>query len=74
MKPSPAQLKALLTVETFASPQKPYMPYANEARSYDACRDRGWLVYRRREDGAPLNGFELTEVGREHIKMAERVP
>jgi len=35
-----------------------------EQRTFDALERRGWAVYRRREDGYTINGYQITDAGR----------
>ena len=63
-KPSKAQIAALERCWQEGR-WTPYMPYANEARSWDACLRHGWMVYMHRDlkIGIQRNGYQLSEAG-----------
>ena len=63
-KPSKAQIMALHRVRHHAVRGGTVMPYADEARSFEACERRGWLEYRSVDNGSPFNGYALTPAGR----------
>lgn len=62
-----AQKSALQTVQMWAV-NGTYMPYANQAATFEACVRKGVLIYRRVDDGYTHNGYELTELGRSALK------
>lgn len=73
-KPSPAQKIALNRCWQNGR-FTPYMPYADEARSWDACVRHGWMIYRQRDlkRGIQQNGYQLTEQGMKLIGVSYSV-
>lgn len=65
------QKRALHTTVAF-SEKGVYMPYANEARTFEACERKGVLEYRSVSDGHPRNGYALTKAGRDALAEIKR--
>jgi hypothetical protein len=55
----------------FLSRTSPYMPFADQQRTFDALERRGLAVYRRVEDGHRYNGYSLTDAGRAALEQGD---
>jgi hypothetical protein len=63
-KISQAQRNALLCVRRHAGRSGTFMPYADQARSFEACARKELLIYRHYgEPGIAESGYELTAAG-----------